>query len=174
MAGINAHLKIRKEKEFVLKRSDAYIGVLIDDLITKGTEEPYRMFTSRAEYRILLRQDNADQRLTPLSYGIGLASAGRLKNVSEKYGKVDEFIAFLKAESLQPGQINGLLEEKMTDPVLQKQKASAILLRPQVYLNEIIAAVDIIRNFAEGNGLAFRHKHGIPAKAFVVLNISRR
>ena len=153
MAGINAHLKIRKEKEFILGRSDAYIGVLIDDLITKGTEEPYRMFTSRAEYRILLRQDNADQRLTEKSNAIGLASDARLKTVKEKYGKVDRFIAFLKTESLLPVQVNGLLTEKLTEPVSQKQKAATILLRPQVNLFEILSHVESVRNFATDHDL---------------------
>ncbi len=152
MAGINAHLKIAKEKEFILGRSDAYIGVLIDDLITKGTEEPYRMFTSRAEYRILLRQDNADQRLTPLSHGIGLASGERLERVSEKYDKVNEFIAFLHKLNLQPDQVNSLLADKLTNPIAQKQKASYILLRPQVFLRDLAQQVEEIRNYAEANG----------------------
>lgn len=153
MAGINAHLKIREKPDFVLKRSDAYIGVLIDDLITKGTEEPYRMFTSRAEYRILLRQDNADQRLTPLSNALGLVSSERLNLVLDKYRKVDAFIGYLKSESLLPGQVNGLLAEKMTDPIIQKQKAFSILLRPQIFLHDIIAHVDVVRNYAAEYGL---------------------
>jgi tRNA uridine 5-carboxymethylaminomethyl modification enzyme len=153
MAGINAHLKIRKEKEFILKRSEGYIGVLIDDLITKGTEEPYRMFTSRAEYRILLRQDNADQRLTRLSYDIGLASKERLSIMEAKYQKVSSFISFLSGFSLQPQQVNTLLADKMTNPIVQKQKASAILLRPQVFLNDMIDALEPIRNYAIDNGL---------------------
>ena len=151
MAGINAHLKIKKEKEFILKRSEAYIGVLIDDLITKGTEEPYRMFTSRAEYRLLLRQDNADQRLTPLSSAIGLASKERLETVGQKYGKVNGFIAFLHSLSLQPAQINKLLTDRGTNPVSQKQKASSILLRPQLSLSDMVSYVDEIRNFAVQN-----------------------
>ena len=153
MAGINAHLKIRGLDGFVLKRSEAYIGVLIDDLITKGTEEPYRMFTSRAEYRILLRQDNADQRLTALSYNLGLASAERMSNVSEKYNKVEDFIGYLKDEKLLPGQVNGLLERMQTDPINQKQKAASVLLRPQVFLHDMIGEIDVIRNFSEEKGL---------------------
>jgi tRNA uridine 5-carboxymethylaminomethyl modification enzyme len=153
MAGINAHLKIRKEKEFILKRSDAYIGVLIDDLITKGTEEPYRMFTSRAEYRILLRQDNADQRLTRLSHEIGLASQERLSAVDEKYSKVDAFIRYLNNLSLMPSQVNSLLTEKFTNSISQKQKAAAILLRPQVFLMDMLEAISEIRTYADENGL---------------------
>ncbi len=153
MAGMNAHLKIRKEKEFILKRSDAYIGVLIDDLITKGTEEPYRMFTSRAEYRILLRQDNADQRLTKLSYDAGLASKERLRKVEEKYKKIDTLRDFLNGFSLQPAMINDLLTQKETNPIVQKQKAGAILLRPQLFLKEMIDHVTEIQDYAELNGL---------------------
>jgi len=153
MAGINAHLKIKGKPDFILKRSDAYIGVLIDDLITKGTEEPYRMFTSRAEYRILLRQDNADQRLTGLSNQIGLASVERLRNVAKKYQKIDKFIGFLKSETILPGQVNRLLEQKMTDPISQKQKAATILLRPQVFLKEMLASVIELEQYASANHL---------------------
>ncbi len=153
MAGINAHLKIAGEPEFILKRSDAYIGVLIDDLITKGTEEPYRMFTSRAEYRILLRQDNADQRLTPLSYALGLASFERLEVVNEKYRKVEDFIGFLKKENIMPTQVNGLLSEKLTDVISQRQKAAMLLLRPQIYLADLIGCIDQVKAYAEENDL---------------------
>ena len=134
MAGINAHLKIKNQPEFVLKRSDAYIGVLIDDLITKGVDEPYRMFTSRAEYRILLRQSNADQRLTPLSHKIGLASEERYQVVQEKSEKINGVVRYLKKISVDPDIINSYLEASGTAVIDQKMKISSLLLRPQVSL----------------------------------------
>jgi len=134
MAGINAHLNIKEEDGFVLKRSDAYIGVLIDDLITKGVDEPYRMFTSRAEYRILLRQGNADQRLTPMAYKIGLASESRFNVVTEKAEKILGLIRYLKKVSVDPEIINGYLEASQTATIDQKMKISSLLLRPQVSL----------------------------------------
>jgi tRNA uridine 5-carboxymethylaminomethyl modification enzyme len=134
MAGINAHLKLKDEPGLVLKRSEAYIGVLIDDLITKGVDEPYRMFTSRAEYRILLRHSNADQRLTPLSNRIGLASDERCEKVVGKSEKIDELIRFMKRHSVSPDQVNAFLESAGTAPITQKVKMASLLLRPQVDL----------------------------------------
>lgn len=144
MAGINAHNKVHDKGDFILNRDEAYIGVLIDDLITKGTEEPYRMFTSRAEYRLLLRQDNADIRLTSKAYQLGLADEQRLRNVEEKISKSDELENYLKETSLKPGIINPILQSIESSPVDQAYRASQILTRPNITI-EKLEEIDFIR-----------------------------
>ena len=145
MAGINASLALKEEQPLVLLRSEAYIGVLIDDLITKGVDEPYRMFTSRAEYRILLRQDNADTRLTEMSYKLGLAKEDRYQKYLEKKAKVQEIMEFLKETSVYPEEINGLLEEKESTPIEQKMKMAFLLLRPQIGLFDMTDRIPILK-----------------------------
>ena len=137
MAGINAHLKLTEKDPFILQRSEAYIGVLIDDLITKGTDEPYRMFTSRAEYRILLRQDNADQRLTPKGHAIGLASDERLKRTHQKLEEVKALNKFVQGHSVSPEQVNPYLEELGTPGIKHKVKLGSVLSRPHVSLKSL-------------------------------------
>ena len=137
MAGVNAALKLKGKAPLVLGRSQAYIGVLIDDLVTKGVDEPYRMFTSRAEYRILLRQDNADQRLTPLSHAIGLADDDRMRRVEEKVRKIGELTQMVEECSVVPSEVNGWLEEHGSAPLNQRVRLSSLLLRPELTLDTL-------------------------------------
>lgn len=163
MAGINAHLKINEKEPFVLKRSEAYIGVLIDDLVTKGTEEPYRMFTSRAEFRTLLRQDNADMRLTPVSHKIGLASEERLRNVNEKIAHTQEIENFVRNYSLVPQEINGVLESLGTEPIRQKVKMLGVLLRPQVGISDLVENVQEFGGFI--TSIPEKHRESVVEQA---------
>jgi tRNA uridine 5-carboxymethylaminomethyl modification enzyme len=141
IAGINAHQKINDLESFNLKRNDAYIGVLIDDLINKGTDEPYRMFTSRAEYRTLLRQDNADIRLTEKSYRMGLASQERMEAVIKKKEQINEILSILNTLKFEPNEINEYLEDNSSALTDQKVKAATVLLRPQVNLKSLVNAI---------------------------------
>jgi tRNA uridine 5-carboxymethylaminomethyl modification enzyme len=142
IAGINAVLKIREAEPFVMGREESYIGVLIDDLVTKGVDEPYRMFTSRAEFRILLRQDNADERLTRLGYKLGTVSEARLKKLQEKEEMTEEIIKFLNSAKIEPDKINAFLDKTGSSRITQKGKAISVAARPQVKLKELLEEVE--------------------------------
>jgi len=152
MAGINASLSVQEKESFILKRNEAYIGVLIDDLITKGTEEPYRMFTSRAEYRTLLRQDNADIRLTPKGYELGIASEKRLRRMEEKLSKAEAFVGFFRTQSVKPEEANPVLETKNSTPIRQSDKMFKIFSRPNIGIEDL-RKFDAVESYIQSHNL---------------------
>jgi tRNA uridine 5-carboxymethylaminomethyl modification enzyme len=149
MAGINAHQKVHEKEPFILTRSEAYIGVLIDDLITKGTNEPYRMFTSRAEFRILLRQDNADERLTPLGHEIGLADEADLRRVESKKEYTQQLQAKLREVGITPTEANEMLVQKESAPIIQQVKASSLITRPHITLDDLVSISNPIKELVD-------------------------
>lgn len=173
MAGINAHRRSKEVDTLILKRSDAYIGVLIDDLISKGTKEPYRMFTSRAEYRTLLRQDNADLRLTEMSYRIGLAGQDRMDRVEKKSSSISNIKDFLNTISIEPDEVNGWLLSLGSAPISEKQKASRIVLRPDVELSAFMGACPKLKGGLQQYNVESLEQAGIQIKYQVYLDKER-